>query len=176
MRMECPILPAGKALVTQVVAQGDFIRKLQQKLVEAGEDIGEAGVDGQYGPDTAEALLRYQQAHFETAPDQVLAEFIPNANYASCATYRRLDLGCDRVYFDTTIWTPILGEAEALAVGAAIAAAVDQGWLSLDCPGAGGGGGGGGGVVAAIPSWVWWALGGAAVVAAGAWVWSARRR
>lgn len=174
--MECPILPVGEALVAQVVAQGDFIRGLQQKLVEAGEDIGESGVDGQYGPDTAEALLHYQQTHFETAPDQVLAQFIPNAHYASCATYRRLGLGCDRVYFDATAWTPILGEAGALAVGAAIAEAVDQGLLSLDCPGAGGGGGEGGGVVAAIPSWVWWALGGAAAVAAGAVAWSVRRR
>ena len=173
--MECPILPVGRNIVTQVVAQGTFIRQLQEKLIQAGEDVGPGGANGLYGPDTAEALLRYQRAHFETLPDQVLAQFIPNANYASCATYRRLGLCCNRVYFDTSIWTPILGEAGALAAGAAIALAVDQGLLSLDCPGRCVGEGGGG-IVTAVPPWVWWTLGGAAVVAVGAVIYAASRR
>ncbi len=42
-------------------SRGDEVKKLQQALVDAGYNIGTAGVDGSYGPDTTAAVKKYQQ-------------------------------------------------------------------------------------------------------------------
>ena len=42
-------------------SRGDEVKKLQQALVDAGYNVGTAGVDGSYGPDTTAAVKKYQQ-------------------------------------------------------------------------------------------------------------------
>ena len=42
-------------------SRGDEVKKLQQALVDAGYNVGSAGVDGSYGPDTTAAVKKYQQ-------------------------------------------------------------------------------------------------------------------
>lgn len=43
-------------------SRGDEVKKLQQKLVDAGYDVGGSGVDGIYGAKTAAAVKQYQQS------------------------------------------------------------------------------------------------------------------
>lgn len=42
-------------------SRGDEVKKLQRALVDAGYNVGTAGVDGSYGPDTTAAVKKYQQ-------------------------------------------------------------------------------------------------------------------
>lgn len=42
-------------------SRGDEVKKLQQSLVDAGYNVGSAGVDGIYGSATAAAVKKYQQ-------------------------------------------------------------------------------------------------------------------
>lgn len=51
------------ATYTQLASgsSGDEVKKLQQALVDAGYNVGTAGVDGSYGPDTTAAVKKYQQ-------------------------------------------------------------------------------------------------------------------
>ena len=43
-------------------SRGEDVKKMQQALESAGYSVGSAGIDGIYGPDTAAAVRRYQQA------------------------------------------------------------------------------------------------------------------
>lgn len=49
--------------VLQIGSSGEEVRKLQQRLVDEGYSVGEAGVDGKYGNDTAAAVKRYQTSN-----------------------------------------------------------------------------------------------------------------
>ena len=42
-------------------SSGEEVKKLQQSLVNAGYDVGSAGVDGNFGDDTLAAVKKYQQ-------------------------------------------------------------------------------------------------------------------
>ena len=42
-------------------SRGDEVKKLQQALIDAGYDVGTAGVDGSYGSATTAAVKKYQQ-------------------------------------------------------------------------------------------------------------------
>ena len=44
-------------------AKGEFVKKLQEMLVEAGYDVGPAGIDGDFGNDTYYAVRRFQIEH-----------------------------------------------------------------------------------------------------------------
>ena len=44
-------------------SSGDEVKKLQQSLINAGYDLGSAGVDGIYGEKTQAAVKQYQQAN-----------------------------------------------------------------------------------------------------------------
>ncbi len=44
-------------------SSGSDVRKLQQKLIESGYDLGSSGADGIYGSKTAAAVRQYQQAN-----------------------------------------------------------------------------------------------------------------
>lgn len=85
-----PILPVG-GTVDRVVYRGFFVKALQQALVEAGYDVGEAGIDGLYGPDTAAALKAFQDDHPEARELDQLPGYIPY-QVAGCHTYRALGL------------------------------------------------------------------------------------
>ena len=44
-------------------SEGDDVRQLQSLLVQLGYDVGRAGFDGEYGPDTEAAVKAYPDAH-----------------------------------------------------------------------------------------------------------------
>ena len=44
-------------------AKGEWVKKLQEMLVEAGYDVGSAGTDGDFGNDTYYAVRRFQMEH-----------------------------------------------------------------------------------------------------------------
>lgn len=136
--MRCPILITGS--VTRVLAQGDFIRQVQQRLASAGYDPGP--IDGKYGPRTAQALRAFQSANVSTLADQAWSQVLPGGvAVAACATYRALGLPCDEVYCDIAILSAWLGDTgRATAACLAVATAADQGIVNLRCGGPGGGG------------------------------------
>lgn len=49
--------------VLRIGSSGEEVRKLQQRLVDEGYSVGNAGVDGKYGNDTASAVKRYQASN-----------------------------------------------------------------------------------------------------------------
>ena len=134
----CPILITGN--ISKVIAQGDFIRQIQQRLIAFGHDPGP--VDGLYGPKTAAALRAFQVSHAATFPDQAWSQVLPGGvAVAACATYRELGLPCDEVYCDIGIIAAWLGDtAKAAAICGAVALAADRGVISLRCGGGGPGG------------------------------------
>lgn len=176
--MRCPILITGT--IDRVIAQGPFIEDIQEALARAGYDPG--GVDGLYGPRTAQALRRYQNATPDTFGDLAWQAVLPGrAAAAACATYVALGLPCDEVYCDIGIIGSWLGDqARAAAVCTAVALAADQGLISLRCPrgivipglppttplpGAG-----------QIPTWVLVVGGLTLATAVGVGVWASRRK
>ena len=174
--MRCPILVTGN--ISRVIAQGDFIRQIQQLLAAAGHNPGP--IDGMYGPQTAQALRAFQSANVSTLADQAWSHVLPGSvAVAACATYRALGIPCTEVYCDIGIISAWLGDTgKATAACVAVATAADQGIISLRC-----GGGGltvpglpistplpGGG---SVPTWL--LVGAGAVVAGGLVFWFVRR-
>lgn len=133
--MRCPILLTGS--VTKVIAQGDFVRQVQEALARRGFDPGP--IDGLYGPKTAAALNSFQVANLDTFPDRAWAPLMPQGvSVAACATYRALGMDCTEVFCDIGILTAWLGDtAKAAAICTAVALAADQKVISLRCPGGG---------------------------------------
>ena len=131
--MRCPILPVGQVVTGPLQVDPAFVRELQQALRRAGESVP---VNGEYGPQTAEALRSFQDKHPDTTGiDRALEIVDSRFRYASCATYRALGLRCESVYCSPAVWGPIVGsEQAALILCAAVAAAADQGLISLSCP------------------------------------------
>jgi len=74
--------PAPTALLLKLGVKGDEVTRLQQRLQELGYYTGE--VDGQYGPGTQEAVVRFQQQHGLDA-DGIAGESTRSAAYASSA-------------------------------------------------------------------------------------------
>ena len=70
-------------------SSGSDVKKLQQSLVDAGYDVGAAGVDGIYGSATAAAVKKYQQDNGldvdGIAGDQTLGSLYGSANNGSQA-------------------------------------------------------------------------------------------
>ena len=70
-------------------SSGSDVKKLQQSLVDAGYDVGSAGVDGIYGSATAAAVKKYQQDKGLSvdgiAGDQTLGSLYGSANQGSQA-------------------------------------------------------------------------------------------
>lgn len=42
-------------------SKGDDVKKIQQALINAGQDVGKAGIDGSLGPDTEKAVKAFQE-------------------------------------------------------------------------------------------------------------------
>ena len=83
-----PILPVK---VDRVIYTGPFVEELQRALVRAGYDVGPAGIDGKYGPDTAAALAAFQSDHPDARDRDQLPGYIPY-QVAGCHTYRALGI------------------------------------------------------------------------------------
>jgi len=119
-----PILRVGEA-VDRVIYRGFFVKALQQALVNAGYDVGEAGIDGLYGPDTAAALKAFQDNHPDARELDQLPGYIPY-QIAGCHTYRALGLD---------VWTSYCrgGVSADGATCDDVMAADAQGLVSLKC-------------------------------------------
>lgn len=119
-----PLLPVGET-VDRVIYRGFFVKALQQALVNAGYDVGEAGIDGLYGPDTAAALKAFQDDHPDARDQDQLPGYIPY-QVAGCRTYRALGLD---------VWTSYCrGNVSADGVTCDDVMAADaQGLVSLKC-------------------------------------------
>ena len=50
-----------EAMVAALGMRGDEVREMQEWLQQAGYDLGKAGVDGIFGPDTEAALKKFQE-------------------------------------------------------------------------------------------------------------------
>lgn len=134
-----PILPVGQSVHSALPVPSSFVLQLQQALQAEGYAVV---ANGTYGPQTADALRSFQQAHpMETGIDQALATLgIKDAfgnplYFASGATYQALGLCIDRVTCNANIWAPVLGSNEAaVAACVAVGLAADQGLISLTFP------------------------------------------
>lgn len=69
-RIDKPETPAGssgkQATPTLTVPKdrvGEDVRAIQQALIDAGYDVGKHGADAKFGPDTQEAIKRFQKDH-----------------------------------------------------------------------------------------------------------------
>ena len=134
MARTCPILPVGESVREVLPVPADLTREIQERLKAKGFDPGP--VDGKYGPKTAQALARFQDANPEqTGIDRALEIVDRRFRYASCATLNALGLRCSQVTCSPAIWAPIVGSDQAaLLLCAAVAAAADRGLISLSCP------------------------------------------
>lgn len=74
--------PAPTALLLKLGVKGDEVTRLQQRLRELGYYAGE--VDGQYGPGTQDAVIRFQQQHGLDA-DGIAGESTRSAAYSANA-------------------------------------------------------------------------------------------
>ena len=74
--------PKPTALLLKTGVKGDEVTRLQKRLKELGFYTG--GVDGQFGPGTQEAVIRFQEQHGLTA-DGIAGETTRTALYAQAA-------------------------------------------------------------------------------------------
>ena len=72
-----PLLKSGST--------GSDVKKMQQGLIKAGYDVGKAGADGIYGPDTTRAVKQYQKDN-GLAMDGIAGRVTLGALYATAVT------------------------------------------------------------------------------------------